>query len=290
MLPLDVAWGASAARLGLLAGCTVAIGALAHEAFLAGDDRALSPLLFLVAVGLVALASVAEVALLLLDLAGGDMHDAVSMLGPMFATVHGSGGVMLYRLAVLLLVGGWRFAARRRAGAATLMVLGGLLASTLTVDGHGADDGIVSVRAAIDWVHGFSAMIWLGGLLLLWRAIPRLAAPMVQVETFSRVATIAFPLALAAGVANAWLQLAGHGGLAALGDTPYGTALVVKTLVVGVVLLLAAFLRQFRLPAIRQGHSAAVGLRGLLAVELVGGVLILAATAWLSELPSPGAM
>ena len=134
---------------------------------------------------------------------------------------------------------------------------------------------------ALDWLHLVSGSVWLGGLiglLVLAAALPptlRTAGLQACAVRFSSVAVVSVALLLATGVGAAVIHLP---ILAALWQTTYGTAILVKS-----GLFLAAL-------ALASLHKWGRRLQPLaLAVEalLVTGTVLAAAS--LSSLPPPAA-
>jgi copper transport protein len=163
------------------------------------------------------------------------------------------------------------------AGAAgCLLALGAFL-----LTGHSVVSEPQSVALPANLAHTAAAAVWLGGLVLL----PLTLAERREAEDplggarlvgrFSTVATIALGVVAAAGTSLAWVEVR---SVAAL-DTAYGTVLLVKVTLVGIVVALAAYNNRRLVPAIRNGAGwdrllrtvrlEAVGLVGVVAVTAV---------------------
>jgi uncharacterized membrane protein len=149
----------------------------------------------------------------------------------------------------------------------------------------------------LDWVHLVTGSLWVGGLiglLVLWRSLPavrRVAGLVVAVPRFSNMAFVSVVLLLASGIGASVLHLP---ILAALWETSYGKAILVKAGLLLAAILLAAvnFARtkpRLQASASRPdvGPGAAVLLRRLVAGEtlLVTGAVFTAGL--LSSLPPP---
>ncbi|HEY9723110.1 MAG TPA: CopD family protein [Oscillatoriaceae cyanobacterium] len=290
---MGLPWGPAIARLVLLLGYTLMMGAIVLEGVVlpavgAPQRHRRSGYAFWGGWGLMLVGSVLAIALLLLNLAGGDRTMALSLVGPLLTNLHGTGGVMVYR-ALLLLAFVLLGLVLRPFKPATGFAAGLLLATTLASDGHGADMGFVSWLAAIDTLHAFTAATWLGGLGLLWLTIPSIESARPAVEAFSRLATVCFPIAVLSGLVNAWIHLASHGGWHALfSSSPYVVELILKSALVFAILGLAAYLRQRYLPDWKRGAATGHSFRKHITVELSGGIVVLALTALLTQSAMPG--
>ncbi len=144
--------------------------------------------------------------------------------------------------------------------------------------------------------HELAAGLWIGTLSLLvmvgLTATSRVPMPPERRGALAREMVNRFsPLALAAagllallGVTTAWIHLK---KLSALWSTPYGVTLIVKLCLVAVVIGLGAWnnLRQKR----RMGtESGTLALAGSAKRELAVALVVLAVTAILVSLPTPG--
>ena len=142
-----------------------------------------------------------------------------------------------------------------------------LVALTTTLSGHAADWGDVTVPVLIDWFHLLAISIWIGGLFTFGFVLKRsLAAPgmegMVQglssiAMPFSRMAAACVAVFLATGLYNSWLQV---GSISALVDAAYGWTLLVKLVLVGGVLMIAAINRYYFLALLVHRSGGADGL------------------------------
>jgi putative copper export protein/methionine-rich copper-binding protein CopC len=144
---------------------------------------------------------------------------------------------------------GWRVGA--------LAVTFGLLRTT-GMTGHNADGSEPTWGAVADFVHLLGASLWIGGLAMLTVAVlPRrrageLAAVM---PGYSRLAAVSVTGIVVAGLVLAWQVV---GSYDALLHSSYGQLLLLKTAVLGAVLLAAYASRQW----VRTRLDLAVLLRG----------------------------
>lgn len=123
----------------------------------------------------------------------------------------------------------------------------GLLGLGFAWSGHPAADSAQWLGIAMDAAHVVSAGAWAGALaiLLIERRTMDPSARAGEARRFSRLATVAFPAALASGTYLAWRVLP---GLDALIDSNYGRLLVAKVALVVVVAGLASWNRWRLLP------------------------------------------
>ena len=138
---------------------------------------------------------------------------------------------------------------------AGVVVLGVALPATWSGTGHAnAQPGIVP--AVADTIHLAAMSAWVGGLALLAVCVlPRSAEhPVGEVATaltrFSRIATVAVAALALTGLYQAWRGL---GSWAALPGSSYGTLLVFKLALIGLLLWLGALSRS----AVRSRYLAA---------------------------------
>ena len=159
------------------------------------------------------------------------------------------------------------------AGAAVLVIPG--------LAGHAAQTSPRGVSLLLDWLHLVSGSVWLGGLIGLLVLAALLPAPLrtaglrACAVRFSAVAVVSVALLLATGVGAAIIHLP---ILAALWQTSYGTAILVKTGLVLAALALASLHKWGR-----RLRPVALGVEALLVTATV------LAAASLSSLPPPAA-
>ncbi len=124
------------------------------------------------------------------------------------------------------------------------VVVGVALVATPGIGGHAASGDLVPIAVVADTAHLGGVALWLGGLVVLLAAfLPRADADDLRtaVPRYSQLALGAVVVIIATGVFQAWRQV---GSLSALRDTDFGRLLVVKVLLVGVLVVAAAFSRE----------------------------------------------
>ena len=272
---------AALAKLLLFAGALIGAGTALAWASLRdglGGVEPLAPRLVRRGAAVAGLASVAGVAVLLLQL--GDLD------GPTLAAVLASptGLAAGLRIAGAILL--WA-AARGRARRPLRLVGCGAILSSFGVTGHAAAAAALAGLVAV--AHVAAAAWWLGGLLLLRRACASLSAEALAtlVGRFSRLALLVVGGMAAAGTVlvfvlvqptrDAWI-------------TPYGLNLAVKLALAGAALGIAARNRTRLAPRLASGGVAASrALRNAVTLEIALVAGALAATAWLTTFQSPHA-
>jgi copper transport protein len=167
-----------------------------------------------------------------------------------------SGRVWLARLILLGLAAVllWRLLPTRRrpvreypltpAWGAAAVALGVALVATPGLGGHAGSGDLVPLAVVADTAHLGGVALWLGGLALLFAVfLPRADADELRtaLPRYSQLALGAVVVIIATGVFQAWRQV---GSLGALRDTDFGRLLVVKVLLVGVLVVAAAFSRE----------------------------------------------
>jgi copper transport protein len=191
---------------------------------------------------------------------------------------------------------------RQRSIAEILSVTGALVgaAAVLLVPGlagHAAQTAPRGLSLLLDWCHLISGSIWLGGLvglLVVWATLPagrRVAGLGVCVPRFSNVALASVLVLLATGVGATIIHIP---ILAALWQTSYGIAILVKIGLLSAAMLLGAvnLLRSKpRLLAARAqpglGEPAARLLRRTVSGEVILASSAVLAAAVLSSLAPP---
>ncbi len=132
------------------------------------------------------------------------------------------------------------------------------IALSLSLTGHAADWGDLTLSVGVDWAHAVAASTWAGGLIALALVAGRggttwsresLAA---VASGFSRLAGLSLLAVVVTGSYNAWVQL---GALSRLLTTNYGRVLVVKLLLVAVLVWLGAVNRYRLLPRLAPSRA-----------------------------------
>ena len=163
--------------------------------------------------------------------------------------------------------------------------------------GHAAQTAPRGISLALDWLHLVSGSVWLGGLiglLVLWWSLPsarRVAGLAIVVPRFSNVAFVSVLLLIGSGT---WATVNHMPILAALWQTSYGQAILVKIgLLTGALLLAAVNLVRTKPRLVAARRQAELGPpTARLLRRLVGGEALLltaavVAAAVLSSLPPP---
>jgi copper transport protein len=236
---------------------------------------------------------------------------AIGALVPLYrATAFGRGYVAMEICFALFCLAGWialwidRPEREQRSIAEIVAALGALLAAAAVLvvpgaAGHAAQTAPRGLSVLLDWLHLASGSLWIGGLiglLVVWGSLAsgtRVAGLAVCVPRFSNVAFVSVVVLVGSGVGATVLHMP---ILAALWQTSYGKAILVKvglitfTLVLGAVNLL---ITKPRLVAARSrpavGPSAASLLRGAISGETALLVCAIFAAAVLSSLAPPAA-
>jgi len=182
--------------------------------------------------------------------------------------------------------------------------LGGAVAlASLAWNGHAAatEGGLELLHLGSDFLHLWAAGAWLGALFALLAMLVRRSPTPAQLDSaqralhgFSRAGTAVVAILVVTGIANAAI-LVGGSSLAAAAAGRWGQLLVVKLLLFGAMLALAAANR-FRLtPRLQKSiaggdtGAAVTALRLSVGLETATLVLILALVGWLGTLePVPG--
>ncbi len=170
-------------------------------------------------------------------------------------------------------------------GAAVLGIA--LIVISYPLMGHTRSHEGGALLGALLAAHIFVAAFWFGALVPLLLCMRQGAGPALGelLAAFSRLAVKLVPLLLGAGVALAWVLL---GSVSALLST-YALLLLTKLTAAVVLLLLAATNKHKLSPAVAAGEDAALlALRRSIFAELGLMVLILAVTATMTTLYSPG--
>ncbi|WOT35206.1 copper resistance CopC/CopD family protein [Streptomyces coeruleorubidus] len=179
---------------------------------------------------------------------------------------------------------GWRVGA--------LAVTFGLLRTT-GMTGHSSEGAEPTWGAVADFVHLLGASLWIGGLAVLTLAVlPRRRARelAVVVPGYSRLAAVSVTGIVGAGLVLAWQVV---GSYDALLHTSYGQLLLLKTGVLGAVLLAAFASRQWvrtrlDLAVLLRGDAATVRPFGYSVAVETGLVLVVLAVTSLLVTADPG--
>ncbi|EPJ37326.1 putative Copper transport protein YcnJ [Streptomyces afghaniensis 772] len=173
-----------------------------------------------------------------------------------------------------------------------LAVTFGLLRTT-GMTGHSSEGPEPTWGAVADFVHLLGASLWIGGLAVLALAVlPRRRASelAVVVPGYSRLAAVSVTGIVGAGLVLAWQVV---GSYDALLHTSYGQLLLLKTGVLGAVLLAAFASRQWvrtrlDLAVLLRGDAATVRPFGYSVAAETGLVLVVLAVTSLLVTADPG--
>jgi copper transport protein len=146
-----------------------------------------------------------------------------------------------------------------------------------TLAGHALDRGRPFYEPLVDFLHLTAASVWLGGLVALGLALAQGGAERdVLVRRFSKVALASVMLLSMTGVIRALAELRTVGQV---WSTGYGRVLIVKTVLLGALVVVGWFNRYRLIP--RLSFDA---LRRNIAVELMLFATLVAAVALLTDL------
>jgi putative copper resistance protein D len=203
----------------------------------------------------------------------------LEMLGLLWSTPVGTAiALRLFGLGVLI-VG--LFMAR---GGIVLSALGGVVAVwSFGHIGHISDRGSAVLDVALT-LHLITVAIWIGILTPLQRLARKTATYAEAAKVGHRFGLVASFTVPALIVAGGYMSYTLVGSIAALIQTGYGQALVIKVLLVAVLLGLAAANKLRFMPRLKVGDaSAAKHLTKSISIEWVVVVLVLAVTAVLTS-------
>lgn len=122
--------------------------------------------------------------------------------------------------------------------------------ATYSLSGHPSAGDLPVLFVGVDALHLVAVSLWVGGALAL-ALFSRSDEITDEVHRFSRVSTYAMPVAAATGIAQA-INLVPSKEVVT--DTQYGTYLIAKVALVGLVVLLGLYLRRL----LRRGESLTV--------------------------------
>ncbi len=197
------------------------------------------------ALGVLALATVAELVARAQVMAGGSLAAALSAVPIVLTRTH-FGTLWLVRVAALAaLAAPWSIRGLP-------LALAVLVALTVSQTGHAAEWGDWTPSVIVDWLHVTTASLWVGGLLCLTigvfasKAAREHRACLAEVcGRFSRLAAYCVVALVASGIYNGWIQLP---SLSALWTTPYGQILTAKVALVGILLAFGSANRYLVVP------------------------------------------
>jgi hypothetical protein len=145
-----------------------------------------------------------------------------------------------------------------------------------TLAGHSLDRGRPLLTPAVDFLHVAAASFWLGGLVALALALAGPVERVPMLRRFSNVALVAVVVLAVTGVIRAFTELR---SLDQAWSTGYGQLLIVKTVLLGALVVLGWVNRYRLLPKLSYDT-----LRRSIAVELMLFTGLIAAVALLTDL------
>lgn len=239
---------------------------------------------------LLTIATAANFGLLGANAVGGGFGDAFdSALWGDIADTR-SGGLLLIRLALLVVSVGVLIELRARGRVwwrALVLATGLLTVCTFSGGGHPSVQSKPLIWMGIDAIHLALITGWLGGLAMMvvggrvWLSDdPHDPSHANAVRWFSRVATIGVPLIVVTGVLQAWRL---SGGWATLTDSTWGRVLLAKGTLVVLVVTIGAGSRWLL------SNDGPSGLRKTVVTETVIGLVVLGLAAGMVGVPPQAA-
>ena len=257
-----VRWVGFVALAGLVGGLAVDLFVLSAHAPELGAVRGRLRALRLGSALVLLAASGGELLLRAATMSGAGLGVAVAAVPVVLTRTH-FGAIWSARAVVLLALlaqAGARSRAGRSLGA--LLALG--ITATVTLTGHAADWGDVSITAALDWAHVVAATTWAGGLfvlvMLVLRAAPRWPPTLLPavMRRFSTLAAACLAVVVLTGAYRAWIELP---TAAALWQTAYGRVLAVKVFLALGLVGCGAVNRYLVLPPLGAGRATGLAAR-----------------------------
>lgn len=220
-------------------------------------------------------------------MSGATLIDAIGMI-PVVLFKTAFGQATLLGLLVLLLSGAARLLAQRaRMRDFFLIVLLAAFALCRVAVGHGAENGMLSLGLAVEWLHLLLIALWFGAVALAaWVVLPLLAIERqpgaaadcvkIYMTRLSHTATLALAGILATGIYNAWQRLGTPGNLS---GNVYGNVLSIKLLMVALAVVLGGYNKFFGFPAFADSGDNKQRVMVILRIEsvLLLGALMAAA-------------
>jgi copper transport protein len=161
-----------------------------------------------------------------------------------------------------------------------IILLGGAIALTFSLQGHGAAQGSV-LAVVVIWLHLAGTAVWLGGLPMLFLALRQEGVvPSMLVPRFSQAALISVATLVATGIYNGITFI---GTTEALTDTTYGRSVISKTVFFALLLTLGTINLFYLSPRLRQAiPTGRKGLTYTVPLEMALGIILLLAVGVLS--------
>lgn len=163
-------------------------------------------------------------------------------------------------------------------------ILSVVLFATFSISGHPGMRQFSALSIGTDIVHFLCVAVWMGGLVTMvllgrkWQS----ESPKV-IAWFSFSATIAMPIMVVTGVAQAWRMMEGFQNLF---STTYGTVLSIKVILVVIAIAAGTKARQiFKSKKVDSEDLKKIKFSKTIVVESVIGLVVLAVTAVLVSVP-----
>ncbi|MCG2841470.1 copper homeostasis membrane protein CopD [Sandaracinobacter sp. RS1-74] len=234
---------------------------------------------------------------------GVDLKDVDHASVMMVLTETPVGWALLARILALAILcaavhAPWAF---RGAGITILALIAAIPVASLAWSGHGAaSEGLTGmVHLVGDILHLLAASAWIGALAAFILILSRHSPMFEPFDTahralagFATAGTVIVGLILVTGLVNSY-ALIGPQNMSGLFQSAYGRLLLIKLVLFGLMLALAASNRFSLTPALATGikdgtmQGAVSRLRRSLWLEVGIGILILALVAWLGTLLPP---
>jgi copper transport protein len=236
--------------------------------------------------GLVAAATLGELALEVPYLAGGGFgdvraSDVQEVLASRFGAAHlvrlGALAAALVLLRPVIRGKGWA------GDRALLGVLGAVAISTWSVSGHPSASPVPLVTIVADMIHLASMSVWLGGLvMLIVFLLPKANETELGaiVPVWSRWATYAVATLVLTGTAQALIEV---GAVGALVTTTYGWLVIAKVGLVATVVAVASLSRRLVTPIAAGTPNLGRSLRRVVIAETAVAAVILGVTSVLVQ-------
>ncbi|HKQ66721.1 MAG TPA: CopD family protein [Methylomirabilota bacterium] len=236
-----------------------AVGGLVIERILPEElaaARARLRLMITTSLAVLLLATLAEIVVRTQEMSTATLGVSIIVAPSVMGRTH-IGQILTVRLAMVAL--GLVLSLLRAAAARALVLVAAVaVAATLSLAGHAADWGDLTLSVAVDCAHAVAASIWIGGLIMLAMTVLRRGASWprepvaVLGSRFSRAAGFCLLAVVVTGAYNSWAQV---GGFSRLWTTSYGRVLSLKLLLVAVVVWLGAVNRYTLLPRLAPAHA-----------------------------------
>lgn len=240
-----------------------------------------------------AVGAVLTVVLLTVDRTGRTFAESLSPVA-WFDIADTTSGIAALGRAALAIGCGWAVVRPERVldPATQLPALAAPVGAVATLGLARTGGDLALLGAVMGVAHALAMAVWLGGVVLLARVV--LAGPgdedlVHAVRGFSRIATPALLITIVTGAVQTYRL--DRGGLF---DTSHGQVLLLKALIVGATVFVSLATRQFVASRLRGIDAMSVPLASRLrratSFEALGGVVILALSAWLLALTPVGAV